>query len=556
MAEENNNLLNLLKELGNQIPRISTDFITPEGIDWKKLGRTIKNASFNNILPMCSTATDLLSRLFVNSNNQKLKDTISWARNSIALYYVFNNIYNNVQPSNCMENRAEIVFWKDIASRFKVEIPICEHYSGACAGQIPIGDILMYLVFKLKIKEKYEFTTPDGDTYDYTVEGAEGNPPTINSSGNIIITSPLCALIRCRKLKQSGGDALVETLYVLKMEKFTTEAADEEGGIGALTSTSDSPSKFIGGQILTEHAAFVIEHPSCDNERCVQACLANIYRGLDPMKYQYRVDASRIYVKPNDPPVDSECWVQSDIMKQISSWCTNAAEQNTSLSYALVGPLGTGKTSTCLHIMNDLTAKGFMIITCKLEDRTLDTVLDRIKFCINMTPKAVILLDELDSLNIKTKNDEANTIIDFFQRVKESKNTTTIVFSTVNNPLNVDESIMTRSGRIDETIEVGYPDETLMTSIFKNYCDKQGYTIDDELSAYTVTALVKAEMSAADVENFCRQIYIKNGKKDGFVKEDLDSVIQSFAKSRDASSKNYYKRQERIEDKKKGLDKA
>jgi SpoVK/Ycf46/Vps4 family AAA+-type ATPase len=129
------------------------------------------------------------------------------------------------------------------------------------------------------------------------------------------------------------------------------------------------------------------------------------------------------------------------------------------------------------------------------------------------------------------------------------------VFSTVNNPLNVDESIMTRSGRIDETIEVGYPDETLMTSIFKNYCDKQGYTIDDELSAYTVTALVKAEMSAADVENFCRQIYIKNGKKDGFIKEDLDSVIQSFAKSRDASSKNYYKRQERIEDQKKALGK-
>lgn len=546
MAEENNNLLNLLKELGSQIPRISTDFITPDGIDWKKLARTIKGASFNNVLPMCSTATDLLSRLFANSQNQLLKDGISWARNSIALYYVFNNIYNNVQPSNSMENRAEIVFWKDIASRFKIDIPICEHYSGACAGQIPIGDILMYLVYRLKIKERYEFTTIDGDVFDYTVEGAEGNPPTINSSGNIIITSPLCALLRCRKLKQSGGEASVETLYVLKMEKFSTEAAEEEGGISALTSTSDAPSKFIGGQILSEHAAFVIEHPSFDNERCVQACLANIYRGLDPNKYQYHVDASRIYVKPNEPPADHEYWVQSDTMKKISEWCTNAASQNTSLSYALVGPLGTGKTSTCEHIMGDLASRGFMIITCKLEDRTLDTVLDRIMFCINMTPKAVILLDELDSLHIKDKNDEANRLIAFFQRIKDSS-TTSIVFSTINDPLKVHESIMTRSGRIDETIEVGFPDEPLMLNIFKNYCVKQGYDIDEQLVGYTVKKLVEAEMSAADVENFCRQIYIKNGKKSGFTQENLDEVIESFAKSRDASSKSYYKRQERIE---------
>ena len=121
------NFLELLKEIGNQIPRFSTDFITPEGIDWKRLKRTAKNASFKSILPACSLATDLATRLFEKSANRGIKDFIAFARNGIALYYLLDNIHANVQPSNSMENRAEIIFWKDIATKFNVEIPICNN---------------------------------------------------------------------------------------------------------------------------------------------------------------------------------------------------------------------------------------------------------------------------------------------------------------------------------------------------------------------------------------------------------------------------------------------
>lgn len=541
------NFLDLLKELGNQIPRFSTDFITPEGLDWKKLKRTVRGASFKSILPACSIATDLASRLFEKSTNRTLKDFIGFTRNSIALYYVLDNIHANVQPSNSMENRAEIVFWKDIANKFNVEIPICDHYSGACAGAIPLGDILMYLTYKMKVKSAYEFSADDGE-YDFTIEGIEGNPPTINSTGNIIITSPLCVLIRCRKLKAKGGEPLVETLYVLKMEKFSIDNATKEGGMSALTSDGDG-SKYIGGQILTEHAAFVLEHPTIANEDPVQACLAYIYRELDPAKYHYYVDSSRIYVRPNEPRTDSEFWVRSKTMTQISEWCSRAAEKNQSMSYALVGPLGTGKTSTCEHIMDDLAAKGFMIINCKLEDRSLDTTLDRIQFCINMTQKAVILLDELDSLSIQNKCSETNQLINFFAKVRESK-FPTIIMSTINDPLKVHESIMERSGRIDETIEVGFPDEELMEHLVRSYCSREGYNIPDEVYKATVAKLVKASISAADVENFSRQIYVKNGKKDIYTQEDLDVVIDSFTGSRTASRKTYYQRDAAIQAKK------
>ena len=535
------NFLNLLKELGNQIPRFSTDFITPEGIDWKKLKKTARTASFKSILPACSLATDLAMKLLENSNNRAMKDFVGFARNSIALYSILDNIHANVQPSNSMENRAEIVFWKEMAGKFNLEIPICDHYSGACAGAVPLCDILMYLTYRMKPKHTYEFCNDDR-WFDFTIEGIEGNPPTINSTGNIIITSQLCVLIRCRQLKEQGGDPLVETLYVLKMDKFTADAATKEGGMTALTSDGDG-AKYIGGQILSEHAAFVTEHPSYSSEYPVQACLAYIYRELDPVKYHYYVDSNRIYVRPNEERTDGAYWVQSKTMSQISEWCFRAAERGQSMSYALVGPLGTGKTSTCEHIMDDLAKRGFMIVKCKLDKRSLDSTLERIMFCMNMTQKSVVLLDELDKLGIKNANSEVNSLITFFGRMRELKSPA-IIMSTINNPLEVHESIMERSGRIDETIEVGFPDEELMDKLLDNYCRKEGYNIPKEVHDFTVKKLVAAKISAADVENFTRQIYVKNGKKDVYTQEDLDLVISSFTGSREASRKNYYQRKE------------
>jgi SpoVK/Ycf46/Vps4 family AAA+-type ATPase len=122
--------------------------------------------------------------------------------------------------------------------------------------------------------------------------------------------------------------------------------------------------------------------------------------------------------------------------------------------------------------------------------------------------------------------------------------------STINDPLKVHEAIMERSGRIDETIEVGLPDEELMEHLVRSYCSREGDNILDEVYKATVAKLVKASISAADVENFSRQIYVKNGKKDIYTQEDLDVVIDSFTGSRTASRKTYYQRDAAIQAKK------
>jgi SpoVK/Ycf46/Vps4 family AAA+-type ATPase len=191
--------------------------------------------------------------------------------------------------------------------------------------------------------------------------------------------------------------------------------------------------------------------------------------------------------------------------------------------------------------MDDLAKKGFMIIKCKLDNRNLDTSLDRIVFCTSMAQKSAILLDELDKLGIERANSEVNSLITFFAKVRESK-FPTIIMSTINDPLSVHESIMERSGRIDETIEVDYPDEELMGQLLRNYCRREGYNVPEDVMNATVKKLTEAKISAADVENFTRQIYLKNGAKEAYSQADMDLVLSKFVSSRENSRKKYYRR--------------
>lgn len=541
MAAESK-FLDILRDIGNEIPKMSTDFITPDGIDWKKLKQSIRKASFKSIMPACTLGTDLAMKLLENSNNKNLKDFVGFCRTSIALYSILDNIYLNVVPSSSMENRAEIIFWKNIATKFNIEIPLCDTYSSACAGPIPLGEILMYLAYKLKLKTEYKFTF-EGKRYSFTVEGAEGNPPTMTSTGQVLITSPLCILLRIRQLR--GDDTVTtETMYVLKMEKFSMKGDDATMAATALSNgEGDEGPKYVGGQLLTEHAAFTVESGFVSNNDAVQACLAYIYRELDATKYHYHADSSRISVKANEIKKDDDAWVCSKIMTDMSTWCDRAIEMGIGMSYALVGPPGTGKTSTCEHIMADLASRGYMLITCSLQDRCLDTVLDRIMLCTNMAQKSVILLDDLDSLDIRRKNSEVGTLIEFFAKVKETKYPV-IVMSTINNPLNVDETLM-RSGRMDETIIVDFPDEELAAEMLGTYSALNGYELSDEVRTATAKKLAEShEVSAADIKNLASLVYIKCGKADTYTQEQMDVAIEALLSSRKAARQNYCTRKE------------
>lgn len=120
----------ILTSISKDIPRISTDFITPDGIDYKKLFTQITHINAKKLLPLATTGTELLLTLWENKPKDSFGvQAVSSARNAIALYSVLDDIYMNIIPSTSVENRGDIMFWKEIANRFKVDI--------RCATTIP-----------------------------------------------------------------------------------------------------------------------------------------------------------------------------------------------------------------------------------------------------------------------------------------------------------------------------------------------------------------------------------------------------------------------------------
>lgn len=63
----NNTFWDILSEISSEIPKFSTDFITPDGINYKKMIETVKNANFNEMLPMWTLGTDLAMTLLKNA---------------------------------------------------------------------------------------------------------------------------------------------------------------------------------------------------------------------------------------------------------------------------------------------------------------------------------------------------------------------------------------------------------------------------------------------------------------------------------------------------------
>ena len=76
----------ILTSISKDIPRISTDFITPDGIDYKKLFNQITHINAKKLLPLATTGTELLLTLWENKPKDSFGvQAVSAARNAIAL---------------------------------------------------------------------------------------------------------------------------------------------------------------------------------------------------------------------------------------------------------------------------------------------------------------------------------------------------------------------------------------------------------------------------------------------------------------------------------------
>lgn len=527
----------LLEALSNDIPRISTDFITPDGVNFKKLGTQLSKLSFKNFIPVLTTGSELLLTLWADKPaNSVGKHIVSSVRNSVAMYSVLDNIYSNIVPSSSVEFRGDIMFWKDIANRFKLDIPLCNNYSTAASGLIPLSDILIFLASKMKNGEKIEtgYDTDDMFLRDCKVVveriGYSGCEPIMNADGTVVADGDGTVLLRC---KVYDGTILREDVfYAISMTKNKGASNLDDGD------TSLVP---IGGSIkLTEHAAYLMGYPD-SNYKAVEYALMGIYRKLDSSKFHFYVQSGYIMVKNNQELVtgDEDCWVDSPDLEKLHDECARASELNMKRSYALVGPPGTGKTGMCEKLMLEMSQDGYMVIRCSMESRTFLGLLNTIRKVIRMTPKCVILFDDLDQLDIKSKHsDNVGALIDFFAAIKKCS-VPSILFFTVNNPKNVNSTIMGRPERIDEVIYIKTPGEEMTAELLRNYGARNGFAIDDDVLGKVSKELVELNASVADIKNLAATMRVKHAFKEKYSYEDFVVGIDAMKSTRDVSRMNF-----------------
>jgi len=533
----------ILTSISKDIPRISTDFITPDGIDYKKLFNQVTHINAKKLLPLATTGTELLLTLWENKPKESFGvQAVSAARNAIALYSVLDDIYMNIIPSTSVENRGDILFWKEIANRFKVDIPLCDNYSTTASGYLPLSDILIYLLSKVKDHDAITYR-PSGDDYvsKVTIErvGFIGEDPIMNSDGTIITKDNIITLLHCKSYNKAGE--LVEDVYYtisLDTERDSDNSIPDHVSMG---STQASTGGSFVSKTLVEHAAYVKGYVESEY-RTIEHAIMAIYRRLDYHKYHFYVDQSKIMVANNDSFFtggDNDCWVQSAELTRLRKECQRVSALNMTRSYALVGPPGTGKTGMCEHLMTELCNDGYTLVRCSLDKRMMGTMLGKVLLTTKMTSKCAILFDDLDQLDIKRKgSDNVGEFLGFFSALNKS-DVPVILFSTVNNPKNVNSTIMGRPERIDEVVPINTPDVNMTKELLCRYGKKNGYNIEADVLEDVATELVDLSASVADIKNLTVMMRVKHDAKDTYNYDEFKVGIDALKQSREVARKNF-----------------
>jgi SpoVK/Ycf46/Vps4 family AAA+-type ATPase len=156
-----------------------------------------------------------------------------------------------------------------------------------------------------------------------------------------------------------------------------------------------------------------------------------------------------------------------------------------------------------------------------------------------MTSKCAILFDDLDQLDIKRKSsDNVGEFIEFFAALNKSE-VPIILFSTVNNPKNVNSTLMGRPERIDEVVYIKTPDLDMTKELLLRYGQKNGYSIEDDVLTVVAAELVELNASVADIKNLTVMMKVKHDAKKTYDYNEFKVGIDTLKETREVSRKNF-----------------
>lgn len=224
-----------------------------------------------------------------------------------------------------------------------------------------------------------------------------------------------------------------------------------------------------------------------------------------------------------------------------------------SRGYAFVGAPGTGKTIMMNQLTNEFmdspvvkfSMRGFSDPTAMDKHRLLNSIVDVVRSLSDAGFGGVFLCcDDIDSVDMSSKNGAVESLITMLDGLHAMlHDSTAIIFMcTVNDPTKMHSTIIKRGKRIDEVIEVPYPDvDTIRRLInpLKNADDRTDYT--GPQFAPLLERMAADKFSLADISTMMTnlQIYGSPGESGEFSPATLETAISRIENSKENTAKTY-----------------
>ena len=264
---------------------------------------------------------------------------------------------------------------------------------------------------------------------------------------------------------------------------------------------------------------------------------------IDTEKFMFTFDDNGDLSELVRPKAIPENYV-SDKIPEIINAVKTLHDKKLSRSYALVGQAGTGKTIGAQQISNAFPD----VCTFKITKNVIENedVMNSMLSYVKAIKRCIIILDDMDRSNLKEKNDSVCAYLKFFDDLNQATKNDQVSYvfiATINDPSKINTVIMCRSGRIDQTLEIGYPDVKALRYLFK-YNDEQinpdkRTDFDDPKFDEEFNYAVESKITAADISNIFSDMTIYGDPGVPFEPANVHAAIDHIKGRNDMAQNNY-----------------
>ena len=326
-------------------------------------------------------------------------------------------------------------------------------------------------------------------------------------------------------------------LYLIQS---VNSVADEDVGTGTLYEPSTEMRYFWIPTTDVELSRKEVNALNTNIENFMNMLFVN---NIDTEKFMFTFDENGDLTELVRPKAIPENYV-SDAIPEIIHAVKTLHDKKLSRSYALVGHAGTGKTIGAQQISNAFPD----VCTFKITKSVIENedVMNSMMSYVKAIKRCIIILDDMDRSNLTEKNDAVCAYLKFFDDLNQSTKNDQVSYvfvATINDPSKINKVIMCRSGRIDQMIEVGFPDVKALRYLF-SYNDQQinpdNLTNFDDPSFDTEFAYaVSSNITAADIRNIFSDMAIYTDTGATFTPENVHAAIDHIKGRNDMANNNY-----------------